>query len=469
MNIMSGRLKDKILQKINPIVLAIENSGGECRLVGGIVRDMILDDLYNINALIDIETDLSLIDIDLSSTLTPEENIKALQNIDKNINIIPIGIDFGTILVIYKHVKFEITTLRLDIDCDGRHTSVRYSKSWEVDASRRDFTINALYMDRYGKIYDYYGGVEDLNKMIVRFINKAEDRINEDYLRILRYFRFYTYLQSYIIKKKINTKNIDEESYNVVIKLSNNLTKLSKERIKNEMFKMMRMPEAYYTLVDMANNNILQYIFVHLNDCEFKSINFIQNEPLLNLAAFLISKESFNMENINSLRRYWGLSNYEYDILNKLYNLFFVHDFKRYICGDKLIQYLEIVNNEVKTNLKADLKIHNRFLYYISYETYINYIKTLFILYNKDISKKQNFNMLNLFLNNAKTFRDNVQIMPINGYDIENALGIVDVRMKKVDKKNIGYVLNCLKLKWVESDFTLLKEQLLCMIDTLAL
>ena len=146
---------------------------GQVRLVGGCVRDFLLHKRFT--------------DRDMATPLTPDEVVARLTK--NGIPYLEIGRAFGTIVAKVDETPFEITTLRKDIETDGRHAVVGFTKSWAVDAKRRDFTINALYADAHGKIYDYVGGLEDLKQGRVRFVGPALRRMHEDYLRLLRYFR----------------------------------------------------------------------------------------------------------------------------------------------------------------------------------------------------------------------------------------------------------------------------------------
>jgi tRNA nucleotidyltransferase/poly(A) polymerase len=184
---------------------------GQARLVGGCVRDFIL---YNI--LVD--------DIDIATPLLPTEVETILAPYFK---ILPIGISHGTMTIFGKR-KYEITTLRQDCVTDGRHAIVNFCDSWEVDSSRRDFTMNGLYADINGEIYDYHGGLNDLSSGCVRFIGDPQSRICEDYLRILRFVRFVARFGNYCA-----------DSFDACMVLRQNLAKLSRERITQEWFKVV--------------------------------------------------------------------------------------------------------------------------------------------------------------------------------------------------------------------------------------
>lgn len=148
--------------------------GYELRIVGGAVRDFILS--------------LEPKDIDLCTNAVPDEMIRIAK--EQDLRIIPTGLQHGTVTFVINDEQFEVTTLRVDRETDGRHATVEYTTSFEVDAARRDISINAMSMDVNGNLYDYFGGREDLQNYRVRFVGDADTRVKEDYLRILRYFRF---------------------------------------------------------------------------------------------------------------------------------------------------------------------------------------------------------------------------------------------------------------------------------------
>ncbi|WP_420407036.1 CCA tRNA nucleotidyltransferase [Hoeflea sp.] len=153
---------------------------GEVRVVGGAVR----------NALMGI----AVTDVDLATTWPPEQVVERAEAAD--IRAVPTGIDHGTVTLFVDGQGFEITTLRHDAETDGRHAVVAFGTDWQVDAERRDFTVNALYADQEGRVVDLVGGLEDLETGTIRFIGEADERVAEDYLRVLRYFRFYAHYGS---------------------------------------------------------------------------------------------------------------------------------------------------------------------------------------------------------------------------------------------------------------------------------
>jgi len=153
---------------------AFAEAGFEIRFVGGCVRDAILGVVPK--------------DIDFTTDATPDE-MKAI-TLANSFKFMPTGIDHGTATIAVDGEMFEVTTLRVDAETDGRHATVVFTRSFEVDAERRDLTINAMSMDMDGNVYDYFGGMQDLKDKVVRFVGVPEMRVQEDYLRILRYFRF---------------------------------------------------------------------------------------------------------------------------------------------------------------------------------------------------------------------------------------------------------------------------------------
>ena len=187
------------------------------KLVGGAVRDAV--------------SGLLATDIDLATTCLPEEVMRRLQA--AGIGVIPTGLAHGTVTAVVQEKPFQITTLRRDVSTDGRHATVTYTTDFEEDAARRDFTFNALYMDMDGTITDFEGGMDDLKAGIVRFIGEAEERIQEDYLRILRYFRFYG---------RFGHVPPDADTRAALRQYMPKLTSLSPERITQEWMKLLVTP-----------------------------------------------------------------------------------------------------------------------------------------------------------------------------------------------------------------------------------
>jgi poly(A) polymerase len=211
---------------------AIAAAGGEARYVGGCVRDALLGRSGG--------------DVDIACTLHPERVMDALAAAD--IKAIPTGIAHGTVTAICQSKPYEITTLRRDEYCDGRHAEVRFTDDWQEDAARRDFTMNALYANADGTIYDYFGGIEDARNGQVRFIGDAAQRIHEDGLRILRFFRFFAHYGQW---------PMDSHAVVACAAHATMLTRLSGERIQAEMFKLLSSQQAPQVLEVMQAQGIL--------------------------------------------------------------------------------------------------------------------------------------------------------------------------------------------------------------------
>jgi poly(A) polymerase len=205
---------------------------GATRLVGGAVRDGLLG--------IDVS------DIDLATILSPQDVTTRLEA--HNIKVVPTGIAHGTVTAVLQGRPVEITTLRRDVSTDGRRATVAYTDDWREDAARRDFTINALYAHPVtGEIFDYFDGLKDMAARRVRFIGDARERIAEDHLRILRYFRFLA---------RFGALPPDEQAYRACADMANNLMALSRERISDELLKLLALPDPAAVLRLMIDGGI---------------------------------------------------------------------------------------------------------------------------------------------------------------------------------------------------------------------
>ena len=190
-----------------------------------------------------------VVDIDLASILSPEEIKDRFNKTD--IKIIETGVEHGTITLLCNQTKFEITTLRKDIKTDGMHAEVLFTDNWLNDSSRRDFTINSIYMNRYGKIFDPQNGVKDLKNHIVKFIGDPGQRIEEDYLRIIRFIRFSIQYQN----------KIDDATLKAIKLNLSGIKLLSKERILNEIFKILSLNKFHNINENQTLNNLFILIF----------------------------------------------------------------------------------------------------------------------------------------------------------------------------------------------------------------
>ena len=209
---------------------------GLVRYVGGAVRDTLMG--------------LPVKDIDMATPLEPAEVIARLTA--AGIRNVPTGLAHGTVTAVIAGGPVEITTLRRDVSTDGRHATVAFSHSWQEDAARRDFTINALYADPATlAVYDYFGGLDDLAARRLRFIGAAEARIREDYLRILRYFRF---------QARFGSLPADPEAEQACAALAPGMKGLSRERIASELMALLALPDPAPTVARMAELGVLREI-----------------------------------------------------------------------------------------------------------------------------------------------------------------------------------------------------------------
>ena len=216
------------------LLAALGADQGLTRYVGGAVRDDILG--------------LPVSDIDLATRIPPQEVIARLEK--ARIKAVPTGIDHGTITAVSDAQPVEVTTLRRDVSTDGRRATVAFTDDWKEDAARRDFTINALSADpSTGELFDYFGGLADLGQRHVRFIGDPLQRINEDHLRILRFFRFHA---------RFGVGPPDAAALMACTDRANDLMALSRERIADELLKLLGMPDPSDTVAIMLEHKILR-------------------------------------------------------------------------------------------------------------------------------------------------------------------------------------------------------------------
>lgn len=247
---------------------------GSLRFVGGCVR----------NALWDMEVG----DIDLACQLEPQDVIEALGAAD--IRHIPTGIDHGTVTAVIDGTPFEITSLRRDVETDGRRAIVAYTTDWSEDAQRRDLTINALYADALGNVFDPTGqGLDDLKSRKFRFVGDAAQRVQEDYLRILRFFRFLAWYGGH--------EKVDAASLKACREHQSGIKSLSVERIWMEMKKLLSARNPVRTCHIMLTNGILETVFPEANNVDglealvkLESREGLKPDPLLRLMAMSARK-----------------------------------------------------------------------------------------------------------------------------------------------------------------------------------
>jgi poly(A) polymerase len=237
-------------------VLRVLNAKGETRVAGGAVRNVLLG--------------VAVADVDLATVLLTED-VMAISKA-AGFGVHPTGLDHGTVTVTHQKAAFEVTTLRRDIETDGRHAVVSFTTNWAEDAARRDFTINAMYCDASGKILDYTKGYQDIQKRKVRFVGEPTERIKEDFLRILRFFRFHAWYG----------KNApDKDGLQACVKLKSGLKKLSVERVRQELLKLLVAPQAVKTLQLMAETGVLKIILPHTE--QWKVLERLPADAMLRL------------------------------------------------------------------------------------------------------------------------------------------------------------------------------------------
>ncbi len=283
------------------LVETFEAAEQEIRFVGGAVRDLLAG--------------MPVKDVDVATTASPQQVLGILEK--AGIKAIPTGLSHGTVTAVIDHMPFEITTLRCDIKTYGRHAEVLFTRDWEQDAARRDFTINALYCDVEGRVYDYHHGLEDLRSRRVRFIGDPETRIREDALRILRFFRF---------TARYSEGEIDGEGLAACHQCREMLDDLSGERIAQEMLKFLDSEAAPALIQLMDEQRLTHPLFGYAVDARvlecwsrIRLMADIEEEALpvsMVLLALLCRAQEGAMSDYVIQR--WKLSNAQSDLLKFL-------------------------------------------------------------------------------------------------------------------------------------------------------
>ena len=367
------------------------------RFVGGCVRNYLLSDKIE--------------DIDIATILTVDEIKKRFQ--DTKVKIIDTGIKHGTVTILSKSHKVEITTLRKDLRTDGRHAEVEYIDNWTLDSERRDFTINAIYLDINGKIFDPQMGTADLKNKNVKFIGDPQKRILEDYLRIIRFLRF-KILYDFKVEKTTNDaikQNLD------------GIKKISKERILTELFKILQI------------KNFLQ----------------INNHKDIKEIFLMIFPEFLYLERIERLNKIYNISEIDKDLLlaillidEKDNHEYFTHKYN--------------TSNKIKENLKKlafDLKKIKKNKDYF----YKDLIKNIYLNSKNYLI---NLNLLNFSINSKVRVDDCSEIIKrvlkasIPKFHIDGEY-LKQNGMEEGEK--LGKVLNILEEEWLSNDFKISKEK----------
>ena len=354
-------------------------------------------------------------DIDIATIFSPEEIKEKFKN--SNFKIIDTGIEHGSVTVIINSNKFEITTLRRDIKTDGRHAEVSFTDSWEQDSERRDFTINAIYMDIRGKIYDPQNGREDLKNNKINFIGDPSLRIEEDYLRIIRYVRF-------CIQHKVNY--FDLKTINAIKLNLNGIKNLSKERILTELYKIFNLNNIISLLEIKEIKNIFLLIFPEFKYLErLKKYIFFKNPELI-FSILLVDKKD----------------NFEY----------FCHKYKASSKLKKVLSFIAENYSRFKKEKNFFKKNLKKNIYNYGKENIKLLIKFVYCAELK-FSEKHLDSLLN------EVDKIEIPSFPFNGqYLKEQGL---------TEGKKIGLVLKKLEKEWLDKDFNLKANEAVSIINKL--
>jgi len=344
-------------------------------------------------------------DIDIATIFNPDEIKKKFSNTD--VKVVETGIEHGTITLILNNQKFEVTTLRKDIKTDGRYAEVSFTDNWQLDSERRDFTFNAIYLDRKGKIFDPQLGLNDLKRGIVKFIGDPNKRIEEDYLRIIRFIRF---------ALQYNHKEFEQSTLEAIKLNLNGIKNLSKERIFSELLKILRLKN----FINISKQKDLQNIFFlifpefryfsRFEKLEEKYKLFELNEEII-LGIMLIDKTNNN--------EYFC---HKYKVSNNLKdNLIFIKNSIEKSSSDK---------NFFKDNLRKNI-------YFFGKEK-LRKINTVFFLMNKKTTIKD-------YKKNIENI--NKTIVPPFPYD-----GKYLISKGFNEGKKVGQVIKELEKNWIENN-----------------
>ena len=371
----------------------------EIRYVGGCVRKILKNEKVN--------------DIDLATNLNPEQIMQVCKK--KNIKFYETGVEHGTITAIINDYKFEITSLRKDLKTDGRHADVIFTNDWKEDASRRDFSINSIYSDLQGNIFDPFNGKKDLEDGKISFIGDAEKRIKEDYLRILRYIRFFLNYSKHGHNKditKIIKKNLE------------GVSKISSERLLDEFKKLFNSDGFLKLNEDEFCREIIILIFPQFKNIQLlKNLHKyakdnIKNIDFIFLISFLIVDGTDNADYFI----------YKFNISKK--------DQKRILF---LNEYLKNKNNE-KFNTKNLWKI----LYFNGKDSLLDLIN-FHIFKSKKVDKKLE-NFLNFFKDKK------VPTLPLKAATLM-------IKYNIPEGKELGLKLKQIENKWVDNDFRITEKE----------
>ena len=387
---------------VNKIFKAINNysTDSEVRYVGGCIRKILNNEKVD--------------DIDMATNLEPNIVCDVLNS--NNINFYKTGIDHGTITAVIDEHKFEITSLREDVSTDGRHANVKFSKSWKKDASRRDFTINSIYSDVKGNLFDPYNGKDDLKKGFVNFIGDPDKRIKEDYLRILRYLRFFL---SY--SKKSHDKDLIRK-----LKLNlNGVSKLSKDRLLDELKKLFRAENLEKLSKDKICLELISLIFPELKNINiFSKLNslkrqIIENSDFIFLISLMVIDDTDNSD-------------------------YFLYKFNISKKDEKRIKKISNFYKEKQGFKKFNEKDINEIFYYDGKQAVLDILNFKIIK-----SKKIDNSLIKL----SKTYINKIKpIIPIGASELME-------KYKIPEGKQLGLKLKLIEELWIKNNFKISDHQ----------
>ena len=357
-------------------------------------------------------------DIDIATSLTTDQIKEKFK--DTRFKIIDSGIKHGTVTLVSDKFKLELTTLRKDIKTDGRHAEIEYTNNWQEDSERRDFTINAIYLDINGKIFDPQLGTSDLKNCNIKFIGDPQKRIEEDYLRIIRFIRF-----SLEYNSKIEPTTIEAIKLNL-----DGIKKISKERILSELFKILSLKN----FINLNNNPDLRDIFLLIFP-EFKNLD------RLNRLESPLEYLNFNKETLLAVLLIDQNSSQEY----------FLH---KYNVSNDIKESLNLTTKNLR-NLQSNKKFLQKDLkknVYFYGKDHLIGLSTLYFLNEKRVKLKDYLNILS----NIKRF--NIPKLSFDGKYLKEK-GMKEGAL-------IGKTLKLIEQEWIDNDFKISKERALEIIKT---
>ncbi len=403
LNYLSNKIKNltnntpvrKIFEAINEY-----SEESEIRYVGGCIRKIINNEKVD--------------DIDLATNLLPEQVCEVLKK--KEINYYESGIDHGTITALIDNYKFEITTLRKDVSTDGRHAKVEFTNNWKDDASRRDFTINAIYSDAEGNLFDPYNGKKDLEEGCINFIGDVNKRIQEDYLRILRYIRFFLNYS----KQPHNSEILRKLKINI-----GGVSKLSKERLLDELKKIFKLDTLEKLMNEKLSLELILIIFPELKNYNlFNKLNS-EKKNVLREVDFIFLLSLMIIDNSDNVDYFL----YKYNLSKK---------------DQKRIKIIDSFFKD-KFNLKKFTQYNfNEYFYYEGNQAVLDVLRFK-VIKSKKIDKSL-IELIEYYKNKP------IPKMPIGAE-------LLMQKYKIPEGKQLGVKLKKIEVEWVKNNFTISDKQ----------